>query len=198
MKCPKCAYLGFDTGERCRNCGYDFSLIPTAEPVADLALRTDDDSTRSTSWLDVMDHGLVEPAAAVAVTAPAAIARAMPQPSAAATALHFEPTLPPPSFRGEPALPLFGSSAVDSDEPMIKVPSPPRAPLAVRRTPDTPRLRAIPKSVERAPEPQLDLLDEPVAATALASPVRRPTQAAPQQLETSGAGRRVIAAAIDY
>lgn len=27
MKCPKCGYLGFDSGERCRNCGYDFSLI---------------------------------------------------------------------------------------------------------------------------------------------------------------------------
>ena len=26
MKCPKCQYLGFDSGERCRNCGYDFSL----------------------------------------------------------------------------------------------------------------------------------------------------------------------------
>lgn len=31
MKCPKCGYLGFDTGDRCRNCGYDFSL---AAPVA--------------------------------------------------------------------------------------------------------------------------------------------------------------------
>ena len=27
MKCPKCSYLGFETGDRCRNCGYDFSLI---------------------------------------------------------------------------------------------------------------------------------------------------------------------------
>ena len=27
MKCPKCHYLGFDTGDRCRNCGYDFSLL---------------------------------------------------------------------------------------------------------------------------------------------------------------------------
>ena len=26
MKCPKCGYLGFETTERCRNCGYDFSL----------------------------------------------------------------------------------------------------------------------------------------------------------------------------
>jgi len=26
MKCPKCQYFAFDSGERCRNCGYDFSL----------------------------------------------------------------------------------------------------------------------------------------------------------------------------
>ena len=30
MKCPKCGYLGFDSGERCKNCGYDFSLMPAA------------------------------------------------------------------------------------------------------------------------------------------------------------------------
>ena len=27
MKCPKCSYLGFETGDRCKNCGYDFSLL---------------------------------------------------------------------------------------------------------------------------------------------------------------------------
>lgn len=31
MKCPKCGYLGFETGDRCRNCGYDFSLTGTTE-----------------------------------------------------------------------------------------------------------------------------------------------------------------------
>ena len=30
MKCPKCEYLGFETGDRCKNCGYDFSLSVTA------------------------------------------------------------------------------------------------------------------------------------------------------------------------
>ena len=27
MKCPKCDYLGFETGDQCKHCGYDFSLI---------------------------------------------------------------------------------------------------------------------------------------------------------------------------
>src|SRR6185295_17185089 len=30
MKCPKCNYLGFETGDRCKNCGYDFSLMAAA------------------------------------------------------------------------------------------------------------------------------------------------------------------------
>src|SRR6185503_19207900 len=55
MKCPKCQYISFDTGDRCRNCGYEFSLtvdqgnpdlrIHTADeaigPLADFALEVD-------------------------------------------------------------------------------------------------------------------------------------------------------------
>jgi uncharacterized RDD family membrane protein YckC len=37
MKCPKCRYFSFDSGDRCRNCGYDFSLVPD-EP-ADLPIQ---------------------------------------------------------------------------------------------------------------------------------------------------------------
>ena len=44
MKCPKCLYIGFETGDRCKNCGYDFSLLGMAddEPMAapsDLPMR---------------------------------------------------------------------------------------------------------------------------------------------------------------
>src|SRR5262249_35375062 len=38
MRCPKCGYLGFDQVDRCRNCGYEFSLAPTA-PTPDLPIR---------------------------------------------------------------------------------------------------------------------------------------------------------------
>ena len=38
MKCPKCGYLGFETTDRCRNCGYDFSLAAPA-PAVELPLR---------------------------------------------------------------------------------------------------------------------------------------------------------------
>ena len=46
MKCPKCGYLGFETTDRCRNCGYDFSFaapslsseLPLRMPAADAPL----------------------------------------------------------------------------------------------------------------------------------------------------------------
>ncbi|MGH9311719.1 MAG: hypothetical protein ACRD1S_00845, partial [Vicinamibacterales bacterium] len=53
MRCPKCRYISFERAERCRNCGYDFSLasessepeLPMRDgsrepvgPLADLAL----------------------------------------------------------------------------------------------------------------------------------------------------------------
>ena len=38
MKCPKCQYFSFDNGERCRNCGYDFSLV-VEPPPPDLAIQ---------------------------------------------------------------------------------------------------------------------------------------------------------------
>jgi uncharacterized RDD family membrane protein YckC len=37
MKCPKCGYLGFEEVDRCRNCGYEFSLSPSV-PLPELSL----------------------------------------------------------------------------------------------------------------------------------------------------------------
>ena len=42
MKCPKCQYISFDSGDRCRNCGYDFSLVPDVparDDAADLPIQ---------------------------------------------------------------------------------------------------------------------------------------------------------------
>lgn len=36
MKCPKCAYVGFEPAPRCRHCGYEFSLLPDDPPTAPL------------------------------------------------------------------------------------------------------------------------------------------------------------------
>ena len=38
MKCPKCDYLGFEATDRCRNCGYEFSLSTAPSPPAEAVL----------------------------------------------------------------------------------------------------------------------------------------------------------------
>jgi uncharacterized RDD family membrane protein YckC len=59
-------------------------------------------------------------------------------------------------------LPLFSPAEGPDDEPLIKLPAAPRAPLAVRKTPEIPRLRALPKPATRlAPEPVLEFADPP-------------------------------------
>jgi uncharacterized RDD family membrane protein YckC len=40
MKCPKCSYLGLDDLDRCRNCGYDFSLSAAVD-APDWPIRSD-------------------------------------------------------------------------------------------------------------------------------------------------------------
>jgi uncharacterized RDD family membrane protein YckC len=43
MRCPKCHYISFDTGDRCRNCGYDFSLsVETVSPDLPITSSTPD------------------------------------------------------------------------------------------------------------------------------------------------------------
>jgi uncharacterized RDD family membrane protein YckC len=50
MKCPKCGYLGFEQVDRCRNCGYDFPLAPTAS-VPELPLQN-----QRTSDVEALDE----------------------------------------------------------------------------------------------------------------------------------------------
>lgn len=52
MKCPKCGYLGFETVDRCRNCGYDFSLTPD-KPDAELTLRESKEAATPLSDLEI-------------------------------------------------------------------------------------------------------------------------------------------------
>src|SRR4030081_3007041 len=46
MKCPKCAYLGFESVDRCRNCGYEFSLSQSV-PLPDLSIRAEPERAES-------------------------------------------------------------------------------------------------------------------------------------------------------
>jgi uncharacterized RDD family membrane protein YckC len=77
----------------------------------------------------------------------------------------------------------------------------PRAPLSVRRTPEKPRLRTVPKQVKQvAVQPELDpalsFADEPFVIPQIRTEL--PAAARASVLELSGPVRRVVAALIDY
>jgi uncharacterized RDD family membrane protein YckC len=150
MKCPKCSYLGFETGDRCKNCGYDFSLLsaPQEPPDADLNLRMPDDlpAEADRSWIDRLHTGIDQ------------VAEANEMPEAALAAPSPAMTLEPPVIvRPEPSFPLFEPRVQDEDdEPLIKFPAAPRAPLSVRRTPEQPLLRPPSRPI-RPDSPPLSL-----------------------------------------
>ena len=198
MKCPKCEYLGFETGDRCRNCGYDFSLMLTADQLPDLDLRAPDPQTpASDAWLQDPDTGL-SPAAPPAM----ADASAIPNPPAVETAVESPPAPAPlPPFLSRPArmtpssLPLFTGSG-DDDAPLVKLPAAPRAPLAVRRTPENPRLRNLSKLVTQEPEPVLQFEEPPAEDEPVPQPRR--LAAAPLAGGASAPAARLVAAAVDH
>lgn len=262
MKCPKCDYLGFETGDRCKNCGYDFSLLADAAPSSgdrDLPLRQAVEHTPSTDlWLNDLDASLAPGARRAASGAPIrddffdisltpeTVARIVPdsplgdgpgpdldaidevpaidirsdavrepeaEPAPVAVPLAKPVEAPGPATAAaaaatwpEAALPLFTPSEDDEDAPLITLPATPRPPLAVRRTPDPSRLRAVPRPLPRPePEPALMFPEEaavdPPSAAAPETDVRAASRVwrgpAPSG-EPAGAPRRLMAAAIDY
>ena len=52
MKCPKCGSLGFESGDQCRNCGYEFSLADGKADTFDLTLDPGPDESRPPLDLD--------------------------------------------------------------------------------------------------------------------------------------------------
>ena len=181
MKCSKCGYLGFESANRCRNCGYEFSLSNDYD-LSDLSIPKEDERG------DLDDFALVD--AAVSPRAETAA-------SSGASAVMTEPRV-----RTEPAsMPLF-APGIDDDTPLITRPSPPRAPLSVRKsTPEAARLRAM--TSPRPADPSLDF--DFNAIDNQSSPRMVPADRAhvaesddaPIHYEPAGSGRRVLAAAVD-
>jgi uncharacterized RDD family membrane protein YckC len=205
MKCPKCSYLGFETGDRCKNCGYDFSLlaVPQEAPDPDLNLPVPDhlSANADRSWIDRLHTAAEE------VTE----AHEMPEPTLAAEASHAMTLDPPVQARAETEFPLFEPRDEEDDEPLIKLPAAPRAPLSVRRTPEQPRVRppsirpeSSPFALEfaedapGAPEPELRRSNEPapVAARTVVPPgVQRRVVDEPS---VSSLARRAAAGVTDH
>ena len=214
MKCPKCDYLGFETGDRCKNCGYDFSLMTPPDPKSepDLLLRTVDvnQAPPATPWIDHLDRmfGEAEPAPPAMVDTPPPVMESTAAPDTApepepafriTPALDDAPPMPPPAFRGDPALPLFSPSSASDDEPLVKLPATPRAPLAVRKTPDRQRLRAFTRSIPEAEaEPTLEFTDAAEPAPEPAPTRNRARQPVPVDGAVSAAAPRLTAALIDH
>jgi uncharacterized RDD family membrane protein YckC len=158
MKCPKCDYLGFEDVERCRNCGYDFSLTSLASlRPPDLPLRSDADAMDPLGDLSLVD-------AAMDGAPSGRMSDAGPDLDGGLGAPQPPRVSSPALARRRAELPLFGP-AIPDDEPLITRASPPRQPLAVRRaTPDAPKARAE----QQLRAPTLDLaIDSDEAPSAL-------------------------------
>jgi uncharacterized RDD family membrane protein YckC len=204
MKCPKCSYLGFETGDRCKNCGYDFSLLAATEADdPELALRSASESPEGNGvWLDRLSLSSPEADDAVfdaPLTAPAAPADISIAPvDQSGPAISASPTADRMSRVRADALPLFTPPRdEEDDQPLVRVPRVPRAPLGVRRAPEAARLRAVPKVVPpRQSEAELEFPEEIGLREAESPPptVRRRVVV----LQASGAFRRIVAVVIDY
>jgi uncharacterized RDD family membrane protein YckC len=172
MKCPKCQYIGFEQGDRCRNCGYDFSLsIDLAE--LDLPIKTGNEAIGP-----LADFTLVESDEPEVEDAPASL-----QPASASS-----------SSRGS-ELPLFGGRILDDDRPLVSLPAAPRAPMSVRKS-------AVRHADRHTPqEPVLDLEAAPPMASSSRRHYPRDevssAQAASNDVASAPAMARLGGAAID-
>jgi uncharacterized RDD family membrane protein YckC len=157
VKCPKCSYLGFESTDRCRNCGYDFSLMTDRTGAAN-------QPTTTASGLP----GSGGPWRAVGSTGPSHLPgrkadplAALPLDTVVVTPEAPPVTAPPPvssaTPQGRPRTPSLPLFQPDDDEPLVKLPAAPRPPLAVRRTPERPR-RAPARPARRAADVQAPAL----------------------------------------
>ena len=206
MKCPKCSYLGFERVDRCRNCGYDFSLTsPLPEP--DFTIRREVETANPLEDLSLIDAASewrhASPLSDVGADLDRVFGAPDPQPSRAAglsmsLAAVAEPPRPIPAPREE--LPLFGPPIPD-DEPLITRASPPRPPLAVRRaTPEVPKLRSEPQLRTPSFDLALDVGDPSPVTTV--QPADRVISTAwdsdrDDEPQDAGVGARLLAVLID-
>jgi uncharacterized RDD family membrane protein YckC len=170
MRCPKCQYISFDSGERCRNCGYDFSLSVDVEPV-ELPIQAGTEAEGPLSDFSLNDAGA--PTESEEEDEEETDARLGSISQTAAAGPGARPITS--SFD----LPLFKERAAKDDAPLVTPGAPPRAPLAVRRTSVAP---TKPRQRRDDPNPQLALetAELPIAPERL-----EPTQAGAEEIAPS-------------
>jgi uncharacterized RDD family membrane protein YckC len=183
MKCPKCGYLGFETTERCRHCGYDFSLSVPVDASSELPLRPANEPEAPLADFD-LDRiiGDAEPRRVRSATAVAT-----PPPGG----VHHQYRADTPAE----GLPLFTGPSELDEAPLIATPPPARPPLAVRRaTPEVAR-RRTPRTLRREFE-GLDLQLEP-SMPAIAGETAAPPRASHEVVAAAPKVRRIFAALVD-
>ncbi len=187
MKCPKCGYLGFESVDRCRNCGYDFTLTPSTD-ILDLPLKTTSMALTASAERDVR-----QPLGELSFLDTALPAEPGHLSGWAKPDVRYAAAADPPSVPLSEDLPLFGA-AIPDDLPLIIKPSLPRPPLAVRRAmPDTPRLRRV--SAQTA---TLDLgLEPPARSTVSDCAARIEAPADTDAVEDATSGARFAACVTD-
>ena len=143
MRCPKCHYISFDSGDRCRNCGYEFALAADVKSL-DLPIQTGDEaigpySDFNLSALEGSPTAAAPPAGDGLSDLPPAASAPVPQQRTAASSFD---------------LPLFHDSSADTDAPLVAPPVAPRPPLSVRRA--SPVVNRTTARIQLE-EPELDL-----------------------------------------
>jgi uncharacterized RDD family membrane protein YckC len=181
MKCPKCQYISFDDGSKCRNCGYEFSLSIDADTLD----RQDDTTTEEPGrFSDFPLEDLDEPPVSVRLSG---------EPTTSATPLDPMPRPITSSFD----LPLFRDRAPDDDRPLVSVPAVPRVPLSVRKA----GAAAPAARREERYEPQLDLEpdDAPVVYRTPTgdAEAHAPSRSIAEELVAASPPARLLSAVVD-
>jgi uncharacterized RDD family membrane protein YckC len=219
MKCPKCSYLGFETGERCKNCGYDFSLLvePPTDAPAELRLReaAGDRAGGDVVWERYDGVRSDDRFGDVALQTPAGPGADEPRLELAVQTGHsphaaaFLADLSEPEVTTRtPDLPLFLPDNDADDAPLVRLPVAPRMPISVRKTPEIPKLRPVVRAPS-APAPAFEFTHD-TAAVVLPAPASKAsaqptakdsapaTALAPGGVLSGAIGARAVAAVIDH
>ena len=197
MKCPTCGYIGFETSDRCRNCGYDFGLATPAPAAPELRLQAND-VEGALKELDIRN-----PPPGVEASGPvpggprgrSAGHSATRQPDIDKVLQNLDRVLGEAPSAAD--LPLFDDDPVGALAPLVDAGATPRRPLSVRRaTPDPARLRSRPAR-HQGPTPRPLELPLPDATEAVGAGLEYSSSPTVEPITAAPPVRRVLAAALD-
>lgn len=196
MKCPTCGYIGFETSDRCRNCGFDFGLAAPAPPAPELSLQADQTEGALTE-LDIRGGAAAPTQGRVPGGRALRSSAAAREPDIDKVLQNLDRVLGGPP--AAPDLPLFDDEASGDGDlaPLVDGGAAPRRPLSVRRTtPDPARLRTKPTR-HQAPAPRALELPLPDASESPRPEAAHVPAAGSEPTPGAPPVRRALAAVLD-